>query len=136
MATLAIRTNPAHPEQQRLKVLQEGLARLIERFRPAEVAIELPYVGVNPATALKLGGVRGLILALANQKRLQVYEYTTFQVKQAVTGSKGADKEQVRKMVERIVRRRVTNHNISDAIAVGLCHLRHRRWEEAVWKAK
>lgn len=130
VTTLAIKTNPTHPEQDRLQVLQEGLTRLIKKLRPVDLAIELPFVGVNPDTALKLGGVRGLILTLANLYHLRVYEYTTFEVKQAVSGNRTADKAQVRRMVKRLTGIDTDNDNISDAIAVGLCHLRHRRFEE------
>ncbi len=132
ITTLAIKTNPAHPEQDRLRVLQEGLVRLIKKLKPVDLAIELPFVGVNPDTALKLGGVRGMILTLANLHHLRVYEYTTFEVKQAVSGNKTADKEQVRRMVKRLTGISVANDNISDAIAVGLCHLRHRKVQQAV----
>lgn len=136
VTTLAIRTNPAHPEQERLQVLQEGLAKLIKKLKPVDLAIELPFVGINPDTALKLGGVRGMILTLANLHHLRVHEYTTFEVKQAVSGNRTADKEQVRLMVKRLTGIYVANDNISDAIAVGLCHLRHWRFEQALAKAE
>ncbi len=132
LTTLAIKTNPAHPEQDRLQVLQEGLAKLIKKLKPTDLALEMPFVGVNPDTALKLGGVRGMILTLANLHHLRVYEYTTFEVKQAVSGNRTADKEQVRRMVKRLTGNYVANDNISDAIAVGLCHLRHRKFEQAL----
>jgi Holliday junction resolvasome RuvABC endonuclease subunit len=53
-----------------------------------------------------------------------------------MTGNKAADKEQVRRMVKRLTGIYVANDNISDAIAVGLCHLRHRKFEQAVAKGE
>lgn len=136
VATFTIKTIPTSPEQDRLRVLQDGLAKLLKKLKPADLALELPFVGVNPDTALKLGGVRGLILALANSHHLRVYEYTTFEVKQAVSGNKTADKEQVQKMVKRLTGIAVANDNISDAIAVGLCHLRHRKLQRTMAHGK
>lgn len=136
VTTLAIKTNSAHPEQDRLQVLQESLAKLIKKLKPVDLAIELPFVGINPDTALKLGGVRGMILTLANLHHLRVHEYTTFEVKQAVSGNRTADKEQVRQMVKRLTGIYVANDNISDAVAVGLCHLRHCRFEQALAQAE
>jgi len=125
VATLALKTSARHPEQERLRVLYAGLAKLIKNWKPADLAMERPFVGLNPNTALKLGGVRGMLLALANVHQLPVSEYTTFQIKQAVTGNRTASKGQVLRRVARVTGLRLTNPNIADAIAVGLCHLWH-----------
>lgn len=136
VATLSIKTSSRSPEQERLRVLYEGLARLIKTLHPGDLASELPFVGLNPNTALKLGGVRGMLLALANVHHLPVYEYTTFQIKQAVTGNRIAPKGQVLRMVARLTGTRLTNSNIADAIAVGLCHLRHLQWQQALTRRR
>ena len=56
------------------------------------------------------------------QQSMTNYEYTTFEIKGSVTDDHCADKEQVRAMVALITGIKTDNYNVSDAIAVGLCH--------------
>ena len=122
----------SQPEAFRLKKLADGLKKIIKKLKPRETAIELPFVGKNPDTALKLGGVRGVILELAESNGLNIYQYTTFEIKKAVTGNPVADKKQVNRMVETMTNIKTNNYNISDAIAVGLCHSANIRFKKAV----
>ena len=115
------------PEQKRLATLATATLRLIRRHKPTEVAIERPFVGQNRLTALTLGAVRGILLYLGEQRGLLVHEYSASQVKSAMTSVPTATKAQVQVMIQRLTSLSVTNHNESDAIAVGLTHLRVRR---------
>lgn len=124
--TIPINRRQAH--SKRLSALADAIRKLIRSQRPTEAAIELPFVGHNRSTALTLGAVRGVLLYLTELHRLPVHEYTTTQIKSAITGNPTASKHQVQQMVRRLTGLTVTNHNESDAIATALTHLRYRHF--------
>lgn len=125
-----IKTSPKTPEAKRLAELMAELHSLILKYLPEDIAIELPFSGLNPQTTMKLAGVRAVILLLGEQAGIPVAEYTTFEVKGAITGNNAAGKDQVRRGVKAITGIIAKSHHISDAIAVGLCHRRRKRWKE------
>jgi len=127
-----LKSKDNQPEGLRLYGLVEQLKKIIQRFNLHDFAIEAPFVGINPLTAIKLGGVRGVILELAAASHIALYEYTTFEVKKALTNNHSADKEQVNKMVEIITGLETSNYNVSDAVAVGLCHAAKMRFKKAI----
>jgi crossover junction endodeoxyribonuclease RuvC len=119
-------TTPAGmPLAQRLQLLYEGLSKIVGTYRPHEAAMEELFFAKNARTALMVGQARGVaMLALANGG-LSIAEYTPKQVKQAVTGYGGANKEQVGEMVRILLR--LTSiprpDDAADAAAVAICHL-------------
>src|SRR5690606_41349786 len=58
----------------------------------------------NADSALKLGQARGAAIVAGAEAGLQIAEYTATQVKQAVVGTGGADKQQVQMMVMHLLR--------------------------------
>lgn len=127
-----IPTKQSHTMQRRLGDIGTAIADLITRYHPTDVALELPFVGQNRNTALTLGAVRGVVLYLAEQHHLPAHEYTTFQIKTAMTGVQTAGKAQVRAMVSRLTNAHPRNDNESDAIATGLTHVRHAKFLRAL----
>lgn len=112
----------------RLLQIYEKLAEVIQEFRPEIVAVERVFVSKNAASALKLGESRGVAILAASQSALPVHEYTTREVKQAMTGYGQASKGQIQKMVQQILRLpEVASEDASDALAVALCHLQSAR---------
>ncbi|MDZ7262594.1 MAG: crossover junction endodeoxyribonuclease RuvC, partial [candidate division KSB1 bacterium] len=79
-------------------------------------------------TALKLGQARGVVLLAAVNHQIPISEYSAREVKQAVTGSGAASKEQVQRMVAELLnlQRIPIPFDVADALAVALCHC-HRR---------
>ncbi len=84
---------------QRLKLLVNGLTEVIEAWRPQEVAIEKVFMARNPDSALKLGQARGAAICAAVLRDLPVHEYAAKEVKLAVVGKGGAEKQQIQHMV-------------------------------------
>ena len=64
------------------------------------MAVEQVFFQVNVRTAMSVGQASGLALAEAAIAGCEVVQYTPNQVKDAVAGWGGADKEQVQKMVQ------------------------------------
>ena len=110
---------------ERLQHIYHRLNEIIVTFRPNKSAMEELFFAKNARTALTVGQARGVaMLALANGD-LAVSEYTPKQVKQAVTGYGGANKEQVGEMVRIILHLKSIPRpdDAADAAAVAICHL-------------
>ena len=101
-----IRTPPTDPLPQRLAALRREFTALIAEFAPDAVAVEQVFFQVNVRTAMSVGQASGLALAEAAIAGCEVVQYTPNQVKDAVAGWGGADKEQVQKMVQVTARTR------------------------------
>jgi crossover junction endodeoxyribonuclease RuvC len=123
---LGVITTPAHhPLPQRLAELRGELAALIAQVRPDVVAVEHVFFQVNVRTAMSVGQASGLALAEAAAAGCEVVQYTPNQVKEAVTGYGGADKQQVQRMVQARLRLATVPKpaDAADAAALALCHL-------------
>lgn len=119
-------TTPASmPLAQRLQQIYTHLSEIVITYKPNESAMEELFFAKNARTALSVGQARGVaMLALANGG-LSVAEYTPKQVKQAVTGYGGADKQQVGEMVRILLHLKSIPRpdDAADAAAVAICHL-------------
>ena len=111
----------------RLATLAARLRQVLADHRPEALAIERLFFNANVRTAMTVGQASGVVLLLAAEHGLQVTAYTPPQVKQAVTGSGSAPKEQVGYMVKALLGLASvpTPADTADALAVALCHLNH-----------
>ncbi|MBS0377381.1 MAG: crossover junction endodeoxyribonuclease RuvC [Proteobacteria bacterium] len=110
----------------RLRLIFEGLERLMAEHSPVEVAIERVFVSRNPDSALKLGQARGAALC-AIPGGIPVFEYAPRAVKLAVVGTGSAEKLQVAHMVRALLK--LTERpgaDAADALAVAVCHAHAR----------
>jgi len=101
------------------------VAALIEKYPPAEIAIEKLFFTKNISSAMSVSEARGVILLLAEQKKIPVTEYTPNQVKQAITGSGRADKRQMQDMIMRLLHLSEIPRpdDAADALSIALCHI-------------
>lgn len=108
----------------RLQLIYKKMQELIEEFRPTDFAIEAPFFGKNVQSMLKLGRAQGVAIAAAMGAGLPVTEYSPKKVKQSITGNGSSDKEQVWKMLQRIliVKEGKHSYDATDALAVAVCH--------------
>lgn len=115
-----------HKFPVRLKQIYDALVDVIEEYKPDEFAIETAFYGKNIQSTLKLGHARGVSILAAVNKQIPTTEYSPREVKKSVSGLGAASKEQVRFMVCRILNLNIKTlpkqTDISDAIAVALCH--------------
>lgn len=109
---------------ERLQKIHSTVTDLITSYRPSCFAIEAPFFGKNVQSMLKLGRAQGVAIAAAMNAGLQVTEYSPKKVKQSITGNGNADKEQVWKMLQRIMHLKDDGQSFdaTDALAVALCH--------------
>lgn len=119
---------------ERLRLIHLKVLELIRRFSPGEFAIEAPFFGKNVQSMLKLGRAQGVAIATAMHAGLPVTEYSPRKIKQSITGKGNAEKEQVWKMLQRILRMQedVPAYDASDALAVAVCHFFQHRLDEQI----
>lgn len=122
IASGCIRTSDStFPE--RLGTIFTGVEQLLEEFRPDEMAVEQVFVNKNAGSALKLGQARGAAICAGVNRSLPVAEYAPREIKQAIVGRGGAEKDQVQHMV--CVLLQLTDSppaDAADALAVAICH--------------
>ena len=120
-----IATRPGVAPELRLAEIHAGVGDLLDRHRPDALAIEELYFGANVQTAFAVGQARGVILLAAGQRRVPTRSYTPQQVKGAVCGSGRAPKDQVGRMVARLLALDAvpTPDHVADALAVAVCEL-------------
>ena len=117
----------------RLAALRAALARVIETHRPDEAAVEETFVNRNPASALRLGQARGVVLLAPAEAGLPVAEYPANLIKKSIVGAGHADKNQVAAMVRALLAiGRISSSDASDALAVAICHAHHRATHRCV----
>lgn len=124
-----IRTPAGQSLPSRLVALQQELLELLHFHRPESGAVEKLFFQRNVRTAMNVGQARGVALLALAQAGVGVDEYTPVEVKQAVTGYGGADKQQVQSMVRVLLDLESIPQpdDAADALAVAICHLHARR---------
>ena len=111
----------------RLGIIYRDTAELLNTHEPDEIAIERVFVHKNADSALKLGHARAAAICGTFGRSLQISEYAPREIKQAVTGSGGAEKMQVQQMVMRILGLEgKIQSDAADALAVAICHAHMR----------
>jgi crossover junction endodeoxyribonuclease RuvC len=125
----AITTSPQDSMPDRLLQLYGKLKNLVELHCPESGAVEKLYFARNVKTALTVGQARGVALLALAEVGVSVAEYSPKEVKQAVVGYGGADKNQVQKMVQSLLGLEDIPQpdDAADALAVAICHLHSAR---------
>ncbi len=133
-ASGCIRTDKDLPSALRLQAIHDQVFELVSRYSPETLAVEKIFFSKNVRTAFQVGEARGVIILVAARCGLDLFEYTPLQVKQAVAGYGRAEKAQVQKMVQMLLKlpRQPAVDDEADAMAVALCHLQNRRWQDAI----
>jgi crossover junction endodeoxyribonuclease RuvC len=127
VAAGVLRTSPDDPVPVRLLALRDDVRALLAEHRPEVVSVERVLFQVNARTAISVAQAAGVVMVEAASAGCEVVEYSPNQVKQAVSGMGGADKEQVQRMVQTLLGlpSPLRPVDAADAVAVALCHLAH-----------
>lgn len=120
-------TDANSPLSQRLLKINQQIEAVITRFSPVAVGIETVWFGQNITAAFATGQARGAALVACAQGGLDVGEYTPKQIKMAVVGEGGAEKEQVQYMVQHILglENIPKPDHAADALAAAICYTTH-----------
>jgi crossover junction endodeoxyribonuclease RuvC len=134
LETGVIHTRPGVALERRLAEIHARVGDLLEAHTPDAIAIEELYFGVNARTAFAVGQARGVVLLAAGQRGVPTRSYTPQQVKGAVCGHGSASKDQVARMVARLVGLPFppAPDHAADALAVAICDVNRAALAQAV----
>ncbi|WP_050699051.1 crossover junction endodeoxyribonuclease RuvC [Anaeromassilibacillus senegalensis] len=120
----AVVTKAGQDFNRRLEIVYDGIAEVLQKWRPEAVSIEKLFFQNNQKTAIGVAEARGVILLAAQKARVPVFEYTPLQVKLAVTGYGQAQKPQVMEMTRRLLclKEVPKPDDTADALAMAICH--------------
>jgi crossover junction endodeoxyribonuclease RuvC len=121
----------------RLLELYRQLKQIILLHQPDTSSVEKLFFQKNVRTALSVGQARGVVLLTLAEAGLPVFEYTPLEVKQAVAGYGGADKNQVQQMVRALLGLEDIPRpdDAADALAVAICHVHSASWRSLYGEA-
>jgi len=112
----------------RLLAIHDGLARILDEFKPDEAAVESTFVNKDAKSTLKLGQARGVAMVVPAKAGLLVAEYAPNLVKKSIVGAGHGDKTQVRMMIGVLLPKAdPRSDDASDALAIAVTHAHHRQ---------
>jgi crossover junction endodeoxyribonuclease RuvC len=118
---------------ERLVVIDDELAALLEVHRPHVGAVEGIFFAKDAQSAAKLGHARGVVLLRLARSGLPIREYPPALVKRTVVGRGAADKKQVAMVVTSLLRLGTPPRaDAADALAIALTHLSVARFDAAL----
>ena len=125
-----VTTDRETPLPERLRLMLGELRALVAEVRPDAVVVERVFFQTNVRTAMATGQAGGLALVAAAEAGCEVAQYTSNEVKMAVVGFGGATKDQVQRMVARLLGLDAVPEpaDAADALALALCHLSTAPW--------
>lgn len=99
-----ITTTIGDAEFKRLLEIKHDLDQLIKKFKPDAACVESLFFAANVKTAMMVSQARGVILVICADHKLKIIEVTPLQVKIAATGYGKADKRQVHRMMQTVLK--------------------------------
>jgi crossover junction endodeoxyribonuclease RuvC len=111
-------------QPDKLKRIYDRISEIITEYKPDEMAIEAPFFGKNVQSMLKLGRAQGVAIAACLNHNIPFEEYSPRRIKQAITGSGNASKEQVAAMLQKLLNfpDMPKYLDATDGLAVAVCH--------------
>lgn len=118
-----ITTKKPNTDSERLGILAADLRELIEKYKPERMGVEKLFFTTNQKTAMNVSQARGVVMLVAQEKKIPVYEFTPLQVKSIICGYGKAEKSQVQFMVQKTFNLKTLPKpdDAADALAIALC---------------
>jgi len=113
--------------QNRIQKIYTILDEMIDEHNPQVLVLEKLYAHYkHPATASKLGHVRGVICLLCAQKNIILEEYSVKRIRKSLTGNGNATKGQTQRIVAELlgIDGSKLTLDASDALALALGYVR------------
>jgi crossover junction endodeoxyribonuclease RuvC len=119
-----IRTPVKQDDAIRLETIYAELSEIIKDTKPDIMSVEKLFFAQNVTTAMSVAQARGVVLLCGRQAKLEIFEYTPLQIKQAVTGYGRAEKKQIQEMVKAILKLNEVPKpdDCADALAAAITH--------------
>lgn len=122
IAAGALTTPPRTPLPERLALLARDFRAIVADHRPDRAGVEELFFAKNTTTAFAVAQARGVLLLGLAEAGIPLVEFSPPQVKQALTGYGGADKQQMQRMVQTILGLATIPRpdDVADALAVAI----------------
>jgi len=107
---------------QRLEIIDKNIKFLIKKYKPSVIAVEKIFFFKNAKTVMSISEARGVIILIAQKKRLKCIELTPLEIKQNLIGYGRAKKKDVQKTIQCFfsLEKMPKPDDIADALAVAL----------------
>lgn len=113
---------------ERLRFIFVEVDKIAKEVAPSCAACEKVFVNINPCSTLLLGQARGAAITALATNDLSVDEFSPTEIKQAVTGSGRATKEQIQLMISRLLNLpEQLQADAADALACAVCAAQSRK---------
>lgn len=114
----------------RLAMLEDGVNKILQKYKPEEIAVEELFFSKNITTGIPVAHARGVMLLTCIKYCGRLFEYTPNQIKQSLTGYGKADKIQMQHVVTSLLglKKIPRPDDAADALAVALCHAHTSRF--------
>ncbi|MDP2951208.1 MAG: crossover junction endodeoxyribonuclease RuvC [bacterium] len=118
-----IKTSKKTLSHNRLKEIYCQTKKLIAQHKPELIVIEKLFFFKNLKTALPVAEARGVLLLLVAEKKIKLKEFTPLQVKTGVCGYGRAEKTQIQRMVQILLKLKEVPmpDDAADALALAIC---------------
>jgi crossover junction endodeoxyribonuclease RuvC len=109
---------------ERLNQISKDLEEIIREWKPNSIAIEEIFFSKNIKTAMSVAHARGVLMQRLASNGYEINEYKPQQIKESVCGYGKAEKKQVQKMVQMILKmdQLPRPDDAADALATAICH--------------
>jgi crossover junction endodeoxyribonuclease RuvC len=107
-----------------LRRIAGGVREILSAVKPDAASIEDAYYMKNVKTSMILSLARGAAITVLAEAGVPVYSYSPRSIKKAVTGSGGASKDQIARLLSVMLKISVSDIPLdsTDALAAALCH--------------
>jgi len=117
-----IETEAGLPKAERLRQIQADVEELLASENPDTVAVEELFFVNNITTGIAVAEARGVVLATVAKYGCEIREFRPMEIKQAICGNGHAEKRQVQKMVQNLLKLDALPRpdDAADALAVAI----------------
>ena len=118
-----ISTKKTLSDAERLEILANDIHQLIKKYKPDAVGVEKLFLTTNQKTVMTVSQARGVVLLIAEQHCIPIFEFTPLQVKNFICGYGKADKKQIQYIVQKTFKLKAAPKpdDAADALAIALC---------------
>jgi crossover junction endodeoxyribonuclease RuvC len=117
-----IKTKSSDAIYLRLATIVSSIEDIITQYQPEAIAMEETFINTNASSSLKLGYVRGALMASIGKSTLPYYDFLPNKIKKTIVGVGHADKKQVKHMIEIILSGNMNNITLDEADALAVAY--------------
>lgn len=121
-----IKTKVTQEKPHRLNCIHQEVFDVVREFKAEVLAIEKLFFNTNAKSASAVGQAMGVVMLVAAQAKIPVFEYSPLSIKKQLTGYGRAKKPELQSAVRKALRvRKIPRpQHAADALAVAICHMR------------